>query len=898
MTKSEYEIDYFETEGLIRQQCKHCQRFFWARVEREDCGESPCIEYSFIGNPPTRGSFGLHETREMFLSFLERNGHTRIARYPITARWRDDVFFTQASIYGFQPWVISGVVEPPANPLAISQTCVRFNDIENVGRTGSHMTMFEMMAHHAFNKEGKHIYFKNRTVELCDEFFMGEFGIKQDRLAYIEAEWKGGGNSGPCFEIMVDGVELATLVFMMYDETGGAKTPLDMQVVDTGYGLERMSWISQGTSSAYEAVFGAPLENLKNLAGVKGDSEILAEYSRVAGLLNIDNPGTLRELKNEVAARLGITVGQLEEETAPLENIYVICDHSRALMFLLNDGIVPSNVKAGYFARMLVRRAMRSMDILGLEIRLSDIVGSQIDYFQGHFQELKVNRDDILELVDVEDAKYRGTLRKGKSLVARLEDRLESEGKVLSVEDLVELYDSHGLSPEVVAEITSREFEIPDTFYQMVAQRHEKTGIDEVRREEVRHYDVAPTHIGFYEDAHVAEFEASILLIEGADVVLDITYFYAEGGGQEADHGGLAGFRVLDVQKYGQVIVHTLETADHGLKTGQKVKCFINWPRRRQLMRHHTATHLMNAAAREVLGNHVWQSGAHKSEDLARLDITHYAGLTPEQFQEIEEKANEYVIRDIPVNSYVMDRVEAEKKYGIRLYQGGAVPGKNLRIIDVEGVDVEACGGIHCTRTTEVGPIKLLRSKRIQDGVLRLEFIAGKPLIEWMKQHHTTILAMSEMLKVSHEKLPDTVEMIYREWREFSKEMKRDRKKGATDLKEQALANAETVGESRLLQYEVPGNAAQMIEVSKQLSGEKNLFAVLSSSENFSKILLTSTSRDINAGLVAKELASEFNLGGGGRPDFAQIGTRDADHTQLVKMRNRAVEMAKEMLAN
>ncbi len=147
MTGSEYDLDFFRDEEFIRQKCPKCGRFFWARTEMELCGESPCIEYSFIGNPPTREKHTLHETREKYLSFFERNGHTRINRYPITARWRDDVFFTQASIYGFQPWVISGVVEPPANPLTISQTCVRFNDIDNVGRTGSHLTMFEMMAH-------------------------------------------------------------------------------------------------------------------------------------------------------------------------------------------------------------------------------------------------------------------------------------------------------------------------------------------------------------------------------------------------------------------------------------------------------------------------------------------------------------------------------------------------------------------------------------------------------------------------------------------------------------------------------------------------------------------------------------------------------------------------------
>ncbi len=890
---SEYDIEFFETEGFIRQQCRQCKRFFWARTERNDCGESPCIEYSFIGNPPTKASFSLHETRELFLTFLERNDHTRINRYPITARWRDDVFFTQASIYGFQPWVISGAVEPPANPLAISQTCVRFNDIDNVGRTGSHLTMFEMMAHHAFNTKDNYVYFKDRTVEICDNFFRHDFGIAQDRLAYIEAEWKGGGNSGPCFEVMVDGVELCTLVFMMYDESGPTKKPLNMQVVDTGYGLERMTWISQGTSSAYEAVFGQTLQKLKEATGVTGDSQLLAEYSKVAGLMNIDNPGSLRELKQRVADRLKIGVPELEAEVTPLENIYIVCDHSRALMFMLNDGIVPSNVKAGYFARLLVRRAMRAMDVLSLEIPLAEVVADQIEYFKDDFQDVRVNCDEILNLIEVESRKYKETLRKGTSLVSRLEERLAESGKTIGAEDLVDLYDSHGLNPEVVQEFASHQIEIPDDFYQMVAERHSAQRMA-VAEDGEQTIDAPPTKIGFYTEPETDEFEATVVLINGPDVVLDETYFYAEGGGQACDTGTIEGFKVIDVQKYGNVVVHTLETDEHDLKAGQKVNCKIDWIRRRQLMRHHTATHLINAAAREVLGNHVWQTGANKTEEMARLDITHFAALSNEEFHEIEEKANEYVIADIPVDQYFMNRRDAEKKFGMRLYQGGAVPGRDLRIVDVRGVDVEACGGIHCKRTTEVGPIKLLRSKRIQDGVLRLEFIAGKPLYDWMKKHHKTVLEMSDILKVSHDKLPDTVELIYNEWKEFSKEKKKEGKKGAAKSIDELLADAETVDGARYVQAEIEGSIAQTTEVSRLLGNEENVFAVLSSSKDLSKLLFTSSTEKHNCGAIANQLASEFGYGGGGRPDFAQIGTKDADHATLVKMKHRAIELAKQ----
>ncbi len=897
MTGSEYDLDFFREEEFTRQQCAKCGRFFWARTEMELCGESPCIEYSFIGNPPTREKHTLHETREKYLSFFERNGHTRVNRYPITARWRDDVFFTQASIYGFQPWVISGAVEPPANPLTISQTCVRFNDIDNVGRTGSHLTMFEMMAHHVFNKKDNFIYFKDRTTELCDRLLREDFGIPQERISYIEADWKGGGNSGPCLEVMVDGVELATLVFMMYAESGGQKTPLDMQVVDTGYGLERLAWLSQGTSSAYEAVFGPPLDKLKQLSGIKPDSSILSEFSKVAGLLNIDNPGSLAELRKQVAGRLDLSIEQLEAETKPMENIYVVCDHTRALAFMLNDGIVPSNVKAGYFGRMLVRRATRAMSSLGVELPLVEVVASHLDYFKEEFPELKENGPGILELVEVESRKYEETLKKGSALVSRLETRLGEEGKKIGPEQLVDLYDSHGLNPEVVKEFATHDFDIPDDFYQAVAARHEEPEAEVAKTEEKRP-DVPPTVLGYYDDPYIHDFKAKVLKVIGKDIILDKTYFYAEGGGQENDTGTMEGHKITDVQSIGNVIVHTLETDNHGITEGQEVSCSLNWSRRRQLMRHHTATHLINAAAREVLGNHIWQTGAHKSEDMARLDITHYAAPTPEQFHDIEEKANAHVIADIPVDSYVMNRTEAEKEFGMRLYQGGAVPGKDLRIINVRGVDVEACGGLHCARTTEIGPIKLLRFRRIQDGVLRLEFIAGRPLYEWMKAHHKTVSDVSDILGVDHERIPETVENIHKEWKEYSRTQKKDEKKGANELLRHAIETAEEVGGIRFIELVIEGSMDIAVIVSRLLSKENNIFAVIGSSQDPTKVLFTTSSNLLNCGTIAKSVASEFGTGGGGRKDFAQIGIPNADKETMARLRKRALEIAKESVSN
>ena len=312
--EKEYFLDYFETEGFFRRECKGCGVFFWTRDEsRHKCGESPCEEYSFIGNPGFNKKYTVDEMRERFLSFFEENDHTRIDPYPVAAnRWRDDVLLTQASIYDFQPLVTSGEVPPPANPLAISQPCIRMQDIDNVGRTGRHTIAFEMLAHHAFNvREGGpdelaysgKIYWKDETVRYCDEF-LKEMGAYLHEVVYIEDPWVGGGNAGPAFEVVYRGLELATLVFMSlkldsegeYElKDGQSYSPMQTYIVDTGYGLERWAWVSQGTSTIYEAIYPEMIELLAGDVGIEHTEEekkLLNGASRLAGELDLDKSNT------------------------------------------------------------------------------------------------------------------------------------------------------------------------------------------------------------------------------------------------------------------------------------------------------------------------------------------------------------------------------------------------------------------------------------------------------------------------------------------------------------------------------------------------------------------------------------------------------------------------------
>ncbi|OYT52807.1 MAG: alanine--tRNA ligase [Candidatus Altiarchaeales archaeon ex4484_2] len=781
---SDYEVELFREQGFSRKKCPKCGRYFWTLGERPDCGEPPCSEYSFIDNPPTKKRIELNEMREIYLSFFEKHGHERINRYPVVARWRDDIFFSIASISCFQPWVLNGTIKPPANPLVMSQTALRFNDIDNVGKTGRHFTMFEMMAHHAFNTPQERIYFRDETVELCHNLLL-ELGIAGEDVTYIEDDWAGGGNSGPCFETIVNGVELATLVFMMYEETPSGRKEMDMQVVDTGYGLERFAWVSQGTPNAYEAVMPEVLGRLKNELELNEDHNILREYSRIAGMMNVESNADLKQLRKRVADNIGIPVDKLISVTKPFEDLYAVGDHTRALTFMFNDGVVPSNVKEGYFARLLVRRTLRSLKNLSLKLPLHEVISWQIKSMEKYFPEFKANREDILNLAEVEEKKYDKTVIKGRAIVERFDEGLESKGtEKVSTGDLIYFYDSHGLVPELVKEFSRLKVEIPDDFFIQVAEKHTTPKKEDVDRVSLPP-GLEPTELAFYRDERKRRFRAKIVRLFDNYVVLDKTFFYPEGGGQETDLGEIDDRDVTEVIKKGNVVLHRVKRLD-GLSEGMMVSCEINWDRRIQLMKHHTATHIINGAARRVLGNHVWQAGAHKSEDLSRLDITHYASLTDKEIKEIESLANKVIREDRPIKKYFMDRNDAEEKYGFTLYQGGAVPGKEIRIVDIRDWDVEACGGTHFDSTGALGCIQITRVKRIQDGVVRLEYKAGAALERHRKgieeiacevdlQHlgEEELKELAAIFSVSIEKLPPTLERFRDEWQRNLKEIRR-----------------------------------------------------------------------------------------------------------------------------
>ena len=895
--KDIYEAAIFKREGFYTKRCISCDRVFRTLdPDRRTCGDTPCDEYTFIGSPATKKRYTLKQVEKAFLKFFERRKHTVIKRYPVVARWRDDIFLTIASIADFQPWVTSGLVPPPANPLVVSQPSIRLNDVDNVGRSGRHFTLFFMGGHHAFNSPKRRVYWNDETVSLCHEFLTRELGIKPEEITYVQDFWEGGGNAGEDFEVNVRGLELATLVFMRYAKGDGKYVPLSLNIVDTGYGLERLVWISQGTTSAYEAVFGEVITRLRELAGVEQPPiNVLRENSRLAGLIDIETGRDLTALRSKVAARVGLNIDELNRVMAPLEAVYAIADHLRCLAFMFGDRITPSNVKEGYLARLVLRRTLRLMRELKLEKPISELMALELEHLYVQFPELREREGYILEVIGLEEERYRDTLLRGGQLVERIAAGLRQEHKALLPRDkLIELYDSHGLPPEIVKEVSTKfgiGVEVPEDFYIQVAKMHSQAkrapaptlGIPKEKLERTQ-----KTKQLFYESPYDREFEAKVLASFDGYVALDRTAFYPEGGGQPSDVGALISkgskANVIDVQKVDGVVVHRVKP--NVFKVGQKVRGVLDWPRRESLMRHHTSTHIILGASRKVLGDHVWQAGAQKGVESTRLDISHYRRISGEELQKIERLANRVAMENRAVKATFMDRNLAEKKYGFDLYQGGVVPGDKIRVVEVEGWNTQACAGTHLTRTGEAGPIKIIRAERIQDGVERLEFAAGEAAVRFMQRLGEQLAKAAEILRTQPEHSAKAAQELFERWRAAEKELARTREQAAKLRLAELGSKATQVGAVRVVS-EIIENASvdELTKIADALvRDDKSMVVVLGTRDTAAKIVAmageAAVRAGVNCGKIVAASSGVLGGGGGGRPELGQGGGPEIDRLE------------------
>ncbi len=774
-----YDLPVFRENGFKRKKCESCGSYFWTcDPERRVCGD--CEDYSFIGYKLKDWDY--IQTWKAYANFFKSKGHEEVKRYPSVCKWIPNLNFTIASIVDFQRIENNQVVfEFPYENLVVPQFCLRFNDVSNVGVTGRHFTGFMMPGQHSYGG-----YWINKCIELNLEFLTKVLGINKKNITYSESIWAMPDFSvyGPAMETFANGLELVTNVFMAFKTVNGERKELEKKVIDVGWGLERLLWFVNGSPTAYEPTFNYIINDLKEK--VEYDEDFFKKYAVISGRLNLEENKDYEGTLKKIAGELGGSVEVLKEKIEPVQALYAVCDHSRSLLFAISDGMLPSNTGGGYNLRMILRRSLALINKHKLGVSLGELIEKHAEYFKQLFPELLENIEDVKKIIKYEEEKYYESLGKAEKTVKNM----LAEKQSFSLEELKKLYEEKGITPELVREVaarTGKEARIPDDaeFYAFL----EKTRKVEKKEEKKEFIDVSsfPDTKPLWHEK-ITEFQAFVLGVVQQDgrkfVVLDQTAFYPEMGGQDHDTGFISNVKVNRVLKVGNVVLHDVGNAEVVFQKGTMVTCRIDEERRNQLTKHHTATHIINGAARRVLGNHVWQAGAEKRVDKARLDITHYKLLTEEETREIERVANEVIRQGLPVNKYLLPRTEAEAKYGFRLYQGGAVPSKMIRVVEIPGFDVEACGGTHCDNTNEVEEVMILRTRKIQDGVVRIEFVAGKKLIEETKKKMmeeefekkkaigAKILALNKDADLRDKTLEELEEMLRHELKKKEKEEK------------------------------------------------------------------------------------------------------------------------------
>ena len=871
-----YKVKLFEEQGFVRKSCSKCGRFFWTLdAGRNLCPDDGKDTYSFIGDPPTTKRFDYTQSWKEVELFFVKNGHSSVSRYPVVCRWRDDLYFTIASIVDFQRVMGSKVVfEFPANPLIVPQTCLRFKDLENVGVTGRHFSSFCMIGQHSIpNSDG---YWKDQCVDLDFRLLTEQFGIRKEEVVFVEDVWAGGGSFGSSLEYFVRGLELGNAVFTEFQGELGKHTTLDQKIIDMGAGLERFAWITMGTPTAYDCCFGPINQKLFEKIGIDSDSETLRKYfTEIAKAL--ENFDDLNMVRRHAVKQSGLTDEQLNRIVSPLEGAYLIADHLRTLIFAISDGALPSNVGGGYNLRMMLRRINGTINRMNLSLDIEDLIDKHIDYLKDTYPELDSKREDVKRILEIESRRY----EESKTRMRKIADRIKEKDNPPTVDELITLYESDGVTPDYLREVDAIN-EIPSTFYSRLSDLHQsekKKDIEKLPLEELPETDVL-----FYKDDPM-NFDAKVLKVFGNYVVLDRTSFYARGGGQEPDHGTIAGFNVVDVDKHADIIVHKLEGGVPN--EGDMVSCKVDATRRINITKNHTSTHILNASSRQVLGSWIWQHSAFKEDDHARLDITHHSSLTNEQVKQIEDTANNMVKKKIPVTIEYFDRGTAEQKYGFRIYQGGVVPVKSVRIVSIENKDIEACGGTHVKNTGDIELIKITKTKRIQDGVVRLEFVSGDTAFDYIRRQESETAKQKEITAKK--------EIIEKE-REERKQ--KARAMIPTLLEQIASGGSGTTEELQFTEKRSFTSSEQYDEYFHISFGKKliNLepesayCGIFEAGPTVRVIVYCGEKSGRNAGEIAREIAGMLGGSGGGDAKFAQGGGKDTSK------KDQAISKAKSMV--
>jgi alanyl-tRNA synthetase len=851
------------------------------------------------------------EIRDTYLSFFEQRGHKIVPSASLVPSAHDpSVLLTTAGMQPFKPYFL-GRERPPAPRLADVQKCFRTTDIEEVGNTARHLTFFEMLGNWSFGD-----YFKAESIpwgwELVtqgfgmdperiwatvfggdDELGLGpdeeaievwkRQGMPEERIVLLGREdnfWQGGptGPCGPCSELYLDRgedfgaagerpgddtdrfLEFWNHVFMTYDLSADGKlSELPMRNIDTGMGLDRMAAVLQDVPSVFETDLVRPL---------------------------ID-------LAEELSGR------SYGEGGAVTRAMRIVADHSRGAAFLVADGVVPSNEDRGYILRRIMRRAIQQGRTLGLEAPwLGRFAERTIEIMGGTYPELIAERDTIARWVGDEEESFGRTLERGTELLERLiAEAQESSTSWIDAADAFKLHDTYGFPYDLTKELVAEQgLSVDDSGFEelMEEQRQRaRVGAATAHGSEDRHGKVIafsaaapPTRFVGYETLRVTTGLAAVETDGGKALVkLEESPFYAEGGGQVADSGVLRWdgreARVLDVYRVGDDQALEVEPDGGPVEGGVAVEALVDHEARHATMRNHTATHLLHAALRERLGDHVRQAGSAVRPDKLRFDFSHGQALAAEDLATIEDRVNEWIKASRPVRWLEMERPEAEKLGAMALF--GEKYGEWVRVVEVDGVSRELCGGTHVANTAEVGIFKIAAEGSSAANVRRIEALTGPAAIDWFRQSEERLREVGELLGSPQDPVTGAKRAAER-LREAGEGAEQATKQLLGDEAERLVAAAEEVDGIGVVSAQVPiADQKQLLElanrVQSKLGGESAI--ALGGAEGVKVGLVVLVSKGavaggISASTVVREAAAVVGGGGGGRDDMAQAGGKDA----------------------
>ncbi len=848
------------------------------------------------------------QIRQTFLEFYAARGH---AIKPSASLVPEDptVLLTIAGMLPFKP-IFLGQRQADVPRATTSQKCIRTNDIENVGRTARHHTFFEMLGNFSFGD-----YFKEQAIawawELSTEVFKlpanrlvvsvfredddafaiwrDQVGIPPHRILRMdEADnfWASGptGPCGPCSEIYYDFhpelgddaidleddsrfIEFYNLVFMQYNrDAEGHLTPLQNQNIDTGLGLERMAQILQKVPNNYETDLILPI--IETAAGLAGLS-----YTRA--------------------------------DQATQVSLKVIGDHVRAVTHMIADGITASNVGRGYVLRRLIRRVVRHGRLIGLEgAFISKVAETAIQLAEAPFPNTRERETAIKTELDREEARFLETLERGEKLLAEILNREVQGGKIAGTDAFV-LYDTYGFPLELTQEIAEEHGLTVDTAgfeAAMEEQRQRSKEAHETIDLTVQgSLDALAEHIhstkflGYSEASSTSRVEA--LLVEGTavqrveagqevQIVLDQTPFYAESGGQIGDRGYLSGesvvVRVQDVKKDSDFFVHLGRIERGTLSVGEAVTAQIDRACRRRAQANHTATHLLQAALKKLVDPDISQAGSLVAFDRLRFDFNCPRALTADEVQQVEEQVNTWIAEGHAAEVTVMPLEEAKAKGAIAMF--GEKYSAEVRVIDFSGVSMELCGGTHVSNTAEIGLFKIISETGVAAGIRRIEAVAGPAVLEYLNVRDAVVRDLSDRFKAKPEELPERITTLQNDLKTSQKELDALKAELAVLKSEQLLETADAVGSLKVLVAELEGVSADALKsAAERLLQKLGAGAVVLGSvpESDKVSLVAAFSQEVvgqklQAGKFIGEIAKLCGGGGGGRPNLAQAGGRDA----------------------